>query len=135
MIGLIKKLQDKGQAKQDQTDALVEFIQDEMTADAMQKVGQILAPALAPATAPAMSSMQTFAPMSQSDASVLQRLLDEDTAKSQKETNIRQSVPLDLDAMKMQSNPVLNMLSRNKAMDMMNKNQTMNPTILKAKGM
>lgn len=127
MIGLIKKLQDKGQAKQDQTDALVDFIQDEMTADAMQQVGQALAPA--------MPSMQTFAPMSQSDASVLQRLLDENTAKAQKETNIRQSALLDLDAMKTQSNPVLNMLSSNKAMDMMSKNQTMNPTILKAKGM
>jgi len=135
MIGLIKKLQDKGQAKQDQTDALVEFIQDEMTADAMQQVGQALAPVLAPAIAPAMPSMQTLAPMPQSDASVLQRLLDENTAKAQKETNIRQSAPLDLDAMKMQGNQVLNMLSSNKAMDMMNKNQTMNPTILKARGM
>lgn len=135
MIGLIKKLQDKGQAKQDQTDALVEFIQDEMTADAMQQVGQALAPVIAPAMAPAMPSMQTLEPMSQSDASVLQRLLDENTAKAQKETNIRESAPLDLDAMKMQSNPVLNMLSSNKATDMMNKKQTMNPTILKARGM
>ena len=127
MIGLIKKLQDKGQAKQDQTDALVDFIQDELSMDAMRKVGQALAPAMPP--------VQTLSSMSQSDVSVLQRLLDENTAKAQKETNIRQSAPLDLDAMRMQGNPVLNMLSSNKAMDMMNKKQTMNPTILKAKGM
>ena len=106
MIGLIKKLQDKGQAKQDQTDALVDFIQDEMTADAMQKVGQVLAPAIAPAMP---MTLQSLAPQAMQKSMMV--------------------------APQMQANPVLNMLSSNKAMDMMNKKQTMNPTILKARGM
>ena len=110
MIGLIKKLQDKGQSKQDQTDALVEFIQDEMTADAMQQVGQALAPVLAPALVPAMPmTLQSLAPQPMQKPMVV--------------------------APQTQANPVLNMLSSNKAMDMMNKKQTMNPTILKARGM
>jgi len=106
MIGLIKKLQDKGQAKQDQTDALVEFIQDEMTADAMQQVGQALAPVIAPAMP---MTLQSLAPQPMQKPMVV--------------------------APQTQANPVLNMLSSNKAMDMMNKKQTMNPTILKARGM
>jgi len=110
MIGLIKKLQDKGQAKQDQTDALVDFIQDEMTADAMQKVGQVLAPVIAPAIAPAMPmTLQSLAPQPMQKPMMV--------------------------APQMQGNQVLNMLSSNKAMDMMNKKQTMNPTIFKARGM
>ena len=110
MIGLIKKLQDKGQAKQDQTDALVEFIQDEMTTDAMQKVGQVLAPVIAPAIAPAMPmTLQSLAPQPMQEPMMA--------------------------APQTQGNQVLNMLSSNKAMDMMNKKQTMNPTILKARGM
>ena len=106
MIGLIKKLQDKGQAKQDQTDALVEFIQDEMTADAMQQVGQALAPALVPAIP---MTLQSLAPQPMQEPMMV--------------------------APQTQGNPVLDMLSSNKAMDMMNKKQTMNPTILKARGM
>tara|TARA_Y100001980_G_C14374012_1_gene178074 strand:- start:45 stop:398 length:354 start_codon:yes stop_codon:yes gene_type:complete len=106
MIGLIKKLQDKGQAKQDQTDALVDFIQDELSIDAMRKVGQVLAPVLAPAM-PMTLQPSASQPMQK---------------------------PMMVEP-QMQGNQVLNMLSSNKAMDMMNKNQTMNPTILKARGM
>ena len=106
MIGLIKKLQDKGQAKQDQTDALVDFIQDEMTADAMQKVGQVLAPVIA-STMP--MTLESLAPQPMQKPMMV--------------------------ASQTQANPVLNMLSSNKAMDMMNKKQIMNPTILKARGM
>ena len=106
MIGLIKKLQDKGQAKQDQTDALIDFIKDELSIDAMRKVGQVLAPAIAPAMP---MTLQSLAPQPMQKSMMVEP--------------------------QMQGNQVLNVLSSNKAMDMMNKNQTMNPTILKARGM
>ena len=157
MIGLIKKLQDKGQAKQDQTDALVDFIQDEMTADAMQKVGQVLAPVIAPAIAPAMPPVQTLPPMSQSDVSVLKKLMEKSGKNPSKTGEPTINLPFypkeDIDLEKLQQNLPFNLLQGqntspldyiqklpmrkfdNKAMDMMNKKQTMNPTILKARGM
>jgi len=162
MIGLIKKLQDKGQAKQDQTDALVNYIQDEMTADAMQQVGQALAPVIAPTMATTMPPVQTFAPVSQSDVSVLEKLMKKSGKNPSKTGEPSMNLPFypkDIDLEKVQQNLPFNLLQgqntspldyiqklpmrkfdnfapvSQKAMDMMNKKQTMNPTILKARGM
>lgn len=85
MIGMIRRLQEKGQAEQQQTDALVDFIQDELTIDAMKKVAPILP--VKENMQMGMGAIQNFAPITQ------------------------------------------------KSMEMIRKNQTMNPTILKARGM
>jgi len=156
MIGLIKKLQDKGQAKQDQTDALVDFIQDELSIDAMRKVGQALAPALVSPMAAPMPPVQTLPPMSQSDASVLKKLMEKsgkNPSKTGEPTINLPFFPKDIDLEKLEKKMPFDLLQGqntspldyiqklpmrkfdNKAMDMMNKKQTMNPTILKARGM
>ena len=142
MIGMIRRLQEKGQAEQQQTDALVDFIQDELTIDAMKKIAPILPVAEG---SMGMGAMQKFPPFSQPDSSVLQKLLDEKTERAQRDLERRQDGPLiNLPFYPQQESNTSTLdyiqklpmrKSDNKAMEMIRKNQTMNPTILKARGM
>ena len=145
---MIRRLQEKGQAQQQQTDALVDFIQDELTIDAMKKVAPILPVKENMQLAGGnmeMGAMQKFPPFSQPDASVLQRLLDEKTEKAQRDLERRQDGPLmnlPFYPQQGQNTSPLDYIQKlpmrkfdNKAMEMIRKNQTMNPTILKARGM
>lgn len=149
MIGMIRRLQEKGQAQQQQTDSLVDFIQDELTIDAMKKIAPILPVKenmqLAEG-AMGMGAMQNFAPITQSDASVLQNLMDENIIKSQRALEERQAETpntmgrapqqgLNTSTLESIRNFAPMSQSDNKAMEMIRKNQTMNPTILKARGM
>lgn len=146
---MIRRLQEKGQAQQQQTDSLVDFIQDELTIDAMKKIAPILPVKenmqLARG-AMGMGAIQNFAPMSQSDASVLQNLMDENIRKSQRALEKRQAETpntmgrapqqgLNTSTLESIRNFAPMSQSDNKAMEMIRKNQTMNPTILKARGM
>lgn len=146
---MIRRLQEKGQAKQQQTDSLVDFIQDELTIDAMKKIAPILPVKenmqLA-GGAMGMGAIQNLAPMSQSDASVLQNLMDENIRKSQRALEERQAETpntmgrapqqgLNTSTLESIRNFAPMSQSDNKAMEMIRKNQTMNPTILKARGM
>ena len=144
MIGMIRRLQEKGQAKQQQTDSLVDFIQDELTIDAMKKIAPILP--VKENMQMGMGAIQNFAPMSQSDASVLQNLMDENIRKSQRALEERQAETpntmgrapqqgLNTSTLESIRNFAPMSQSDNKAMEMIRKNQTMNPTILKARGM
>ncbi len=169
---MIRRLQEKGQAEQQQTDALVDFIQDELTIDAMKKVAPILP--VKENMQMGMGAIQNFAPITQSDASVLQRLLDENKEKAIRALERRQDEPLmnlpfyppkeDIDLEKLEKKMPFNLLQgqntspldyiqklpmrkfdngaiqnfapiTQKSMEMIRKNQTMNPTILKARGM
>ena len=143
MIGMIRRLQEKGQAQQQQTDALVDFIQDELTIDAMKKIAPILPVA---GGSMGMGAMQNFAPFSQPDPSVLQNLMDENIRKSQRALEERQAETpntmgrapqqgLNTSTLESIKNFAPMSKSDNKAMEMIRKNQTMNPTILKARGM
>ena len=146
---MIRRLQEKGQAQQQQTDSLVDFIQDELTIDAMKKIAPILPVKenmqLAEG-AMGMGAMQNFAPITQSDASVLQNLMDENIIKSQRALEERQAETpntmgrapqqgLNTSTLESIRNFAPMSQSDNKAMEMIRKNQTMNPTILKARGM
>ena len=144
MIGMIRRLQEKGQAQQQQTDALVDFIQDELTIDAMKKIAPILP--VKENMQMGMGAIQNLAPMSQSDASVLQNLMDENIRKSQRALEERQAETpntmgrapqqgLNTSTLESIRNFAPMSQSDNKAMEMIRKNQTMNPTILKARGM
>ena len=141
---MIRRLQEKGQAKQQQTDSLVDFIQDELTIDAMKKIAPILP--VKENMQMGMGAIQNFAPMSQSDASVLQNLMDENIRKSQRALEERQAETpntmgrapqqgLNTSTLESIRNFAPMSQSDNKAMEMIRKNQTMNPTILKARGM
>ena len=141
---MIRRLQEKGQAQQQQTDALVDFIQDELTIDAMKKIAPILP--VKENMQMGMGAIQNLAPMSQSDASVLQNLMDENIRKSQRALEERQAETpntmgrapqqgLNTSTLESIRNFAPMSQSDNKAMEMIRKNQTMNPTILKARGM
>lgn len=140
---MIRRLQEKGQAEQQQTDALVDFIQDELTIDAMKKVAPILP--VKENMQMGMGAMQKFPPFSQPDSSVLQKLLDEKTERAQRDLERRQDGPLmnlPFYPQQGQNTSPLDYIQKlpmrkfdNKAMEMIRKNQTMNPTILKARGM
>ena len=141
---MIRRLQEKGQAQQQQTDALVDFIQDELTIDAMKKIAPILP--VKDNMQMGMGAIQNLAPMSQSDASVLQNLMDENIRKSQRALEERQAETpntmgrapqqgLNTSTLESIRNFAPMSQSDNKAMEMIRKNQTMNPTILKARGM
>ena len=140
---MIRRLQEKGQAQQQQTDALVDFIQDELTIDAMKKIAPILPVA---GGSMEMGAMQKFPPFSQPDSSVLQNLMDEIIRKSQRALEERQAETpntmgrapqqgLNTSTLESIKNFAPMSKSDNKAMEMIRKNQTMNPTILKARGM
>ena len=141
---MIRRLQEKGQAQQQQTDSLVDFIQDELTIDAMKKIAPILP--VKENMQMGMGAIQNFAPITQSDASVLQNLMDENIRKSQRALEERQAETpntmgrapqqgLNTSTLESIRNFAPMSQSDNKAMEMIRKNQTMNPTILKARGM
>ena len=158
---MIRRLQEKGQAQQQQTDALVDFIQDELTIDAIKKIAPILPVKENMQLAGGdmgMGAMQKIPPMSQPDPSVLQNLMESSGKNPSKTDGPLINLPFyppkeDIDLEKLEKKMPFNLLQGqntspldyiqkmpmrkfdNKAMEMIRKNQTMNPTILKARGM